>query len=393
MKILNERLEHLKEKIEHDSITIMIMGLGSVGLYLLDYIISENDPSIHIVVVGRNFEKMETDVNIVRISALIRHQNKSVVSIESGCDLNNANDICKCIIKYSPDFIINTSRVYSGLKYGSISWQNFRAYGIWSPLAIHFIRNIMSACDMADTNAIVINASYSDAVIPWLKNAGHPYPDFGSGNLNHLIPRIKFAASQILGIKDYWNINVILVTAHFHDVVISKEGQTEGQNPLLALDYKGKPLVINETQLYSLCKIPMPVDAKRNMMNASSNFDIIFTIIEALRNNTSKIFHSPGAMGLLGGYPVRIDGEGKQPQAVIDESIFSLKDMTTVNKKSLFLDGIESTEDGILTYTDILLEKVKKTFSVDLPKRVPFADIDAVAEYIIENIIKRSNRC
>jgi len=390
MKDLNARLKSLKEKIEEGDITIMIMGLGSVGLYLLDYIISKNDPSIHIVVVGRNFEKMETDVNIVRISALIRNQNKSTVSIEGGCDFNNINVICKCIKKYSPDFIVNTSRVYSGLKYGSISWHNFRAYGIWSPLAINFIRNIMSACDMADTNAIVINASYSDAVIPWLKNAGHPYPDFGSGNLNHLIPRIKFAASQILGIKDYWNIVVFLATAHFHDVVISKEGRTEGQNPLLSLNYNGKPLVINETELYNLCKIPMPVDAKRNMMNASSNFDIVFTVIEALRNNTDKIFHSPGAIGLPGGYPVRIDGKGKQPQAVIDESVFSLKDMITVNKKSLALDGIESTEDGTLTYTDILLEKVKKAFSIDLPKRVPFADIDTVAEFIIENIIKKN---
>jgi len=391
MKNLNERLKHLKERIEHNSITIMIMGLGSVGLYLLDYILSKNDPSIHVVVVGRNYEKLEMDVNIVRISALIRDQNKSIISIESECDFNNINDICKCIKKHSPDFIVNTSRVYSGLKYGSISWHNFRAYGIWSPLAINFIRNIMSACNMVDTNAVVINASYSDAVIPWLKNAGHPYPDFGSGNLNHLIPRIKFAASQILKINDYWNIDVIFATAHFHDVVISKEGQTEGQNPLLSMKYKGKPIVLNETELYYLCKIPMPVDAKRNMMNASSNFDIIFTIIEALRNNISKLFHSPGAMGLPGGYPVRIEGKGKQPQAVIDESVFSLENMILVNKKSLFLDGIESIEDGILIYTDILLEKIKKTFSVDLPKQVSFTDINKVAEFIIENIIKKSN--
>ncbi|MDR0312062.1 MAG: hypothetical protein LBI14_00530 [Treponema sp.] len=390
MNNLDERLKLLKEKIEQGDITIMIMGLGSVGQYLLDYIISKNDPSVHVVAVGRNAEKMEPDVNIVRVSALIRNQNKSAVSIESGCDFNNISDICECIKKYTPDFIVNTSRVYPGLKYGSISWHNFRAYGIWSPLAINLIRNIMSACDMADTNAVVINASYSDAVIPWLRSAEHPYPDFGSGNLNHLIPRIKFAAAQMSGIKDYWNIEVMLATAHFHDVVISKEGQTEGQNPLLALNYKGKPLVLNETELYRLCKISMPVDAKRNMMNASSNFDIVFSIIDALRENSSKIFHSPGALGLPGGYPVRLDGKENPPKAVIDESVFTLADMLTVNKKSLALDGIESIENGTLIYTDILLEKVKKAFSVDLPKRVAFTEIDTVAEFIIENIIKRA---
>jgi hypothetical protein len=388
MKNLDNRLNNLKEKIDMGNITIMIMGLGSVGQYLLDYIISRNDPSIHVVAVGRNAEKMEPDINIIKISALIRKQNKTTVSIESGCDLTNITNICECIKKYSPDIIVNTSRVYPGLKYGSISWHNFRAYGIWSPLAINLIRNIMSACDMCDTNTIVINASYSDAVIPWLKSAAHPYPDFGSGNLNHLIPRIKFAAAQINKIKDFWNIDVMISTAHFHDVVISKEGQTEGQNPLLSLNYKGQPLVLDESELYRLCKIPMPVDAKRNMMNAASNFDIIFTILDAIREGNNKIFHSPGALGLPGGYPVRIEGSSPV-KAIIDESVFSLNEMIIVNKKSLALDGIESIENGTLTYTDILVEKVKKIFSVNLPKQVKFSEIDTTAEFIIENIIKK----
>ncbi len=43
---------------------------------------------------------------------------------------------------------------------------NLRAYGIWSPLAIRFTKNVMEACDRADADAVVINTSYSDAVIP-----------------------------------------------------------------------------------------------------------------------------------------------------------------------------------------------------------------------------------
>jgi len=66
---------------------------------------------------------------------------------------------------------------------------------------------------------------------------------------------------------------------------------------------------------------------------------------------------SPGALGLPGGYPVKIDGR-------------------------------ESIENGTLTYTEILLEKVKKTFTVNMPKRVPFADINKTAKFIIDNIIK-----
>ena len=193
MECLEMKLNCLREKTEKP--VVMILGLGSVGTYLLDYLLGSGE-CFQVVVVGRTLEKMEMDVNIVRIGALIRGKNRSEVLIENNIDFNNIDQLGQVMKKYKPDFIINTSRAYSGLKYGSISWNAIRAYGIWTPLAIKYIRNIMEAYKLADINAIVINTSYSDAVIPWLKSAGKSYPDFGSGNLNHLIPRIQFAADR-----------------------------------------------------------------------------------------------------------------------------------------------------------------------------------------------------
>lgn len=166
-----------------------------MGTYLLEYLVSGIDPAIRIVVVGRSYNRMEEKVNIVRIAVLIRQANRSRIDIESGVELTDTHAIRKAVEKHDPDFIVNSSRAYTGLKYGSISWKSVRAYGIWTPLATRFTKNIMEACDSADTNAIMINTSYSDAVIPWLKSAGKAYPDFGSGNLNHLVPRIKYAAA------------------------------------------------------------------------------------------------------------------------------------------------------------------------------------------------------
>lgn len=60
MKTLNEKLALLQSKIETNSpVTIMIIGLGSVGLYLLDYLVGLSDPDLHLVVVGRNKDKMD----------------------------------------------------------------------------------------------------------------------------------------------------------------------------------------------------------------------------------------------------------------------------------------------------------------------------------------------
>ena len=387
MKTLQSRLGIVEDHVKTNNITVMIIGLGSVGTYLLDYLVSRNDEAVKVVVVGRNRDKMEKNVNIVRVAALIRGLNKTVIEIQDGVDLTDVNSIQAAIGKHNPDFIVNSSRAYPGLKYGSISWANVRAYGIWTPLAIRFTKNIMEACDKADTNAVVINTSYSDAVIPWLKSAGRAYPDFGSGNMNHLIPRIKFAVAEMLKVKDFWNVDVMFAAGHFHDVCISKEGQTEGVELPLKVYYKGEEQILDHNDIFSRCKIAMPVDAQRNMMNASSNYDIIDAVISAIRTGEDKRIFTPGVFGEIGGYPVVIGYRDGKLDAWIDESVFSYKEMNKADRASMALDGVEDVKDGTLIYTDYLIEKAKKAFGAELPKRVAFDDIEKTAQFIIDEII------
>ena len=388
MQALQTRLATVERNIKSQAITVMIIGLGSVGTYLLDYLVGSNDEAIRVVVVGRNRDKMEQNVNIVRVAALIRGRNKTRVDIQDGVDLEDIASIQAAIEKHKPDFIVNSSRAYPGLKYGSISWTNVRAYGIWTPLSIRFTKNVMEACNKADSDAVVINTSYSDAVIPWLKSAGKAYPDFGSGNLNHLIPRIKFAAAQMLDVKDFWNIDVAFAAGHFHDVCISKEGQTEGVELPLKIYYHGEEKALDHQQIYSRCKIPMPVDAQRNMMNASSNYRIIDAIISAIRTGKEEKIFTPGVFGEIGGYPVLIGCRDGKTDAWIDESVFTFDEMNRANRESMFLDGVEDVRDGTLFYTDQLIAKAKRAFGVELPKKVAFEDIEDVARFIIERIIK-----
>lgn len=387
MKELNERLNLLRDKIERgDKITVAILGLGSVGCYLLDYLVSLSDPQIYIVVIGRNAEKMTKDINIVKTAATIRRQLRNKISIVDNCDFLDVDSISAALGKVRPDFIVNSSRLYAGLKYGSISWTNLRAYGIWAPLAVQLGKNIMEACEKAGSDAIAINTSYSDAVIPWLKSAGYATFDFGSGNLNHLLPRMKFYIADKYGIEDLNAIDITLVASHFHDVVISKEGHTEGEDLLLSIKYKGKELPVDKEDLYRSCAIPMPTDQKRNMMNASSNFEIIISVLTAIREHKKMKIHVPGAGANIGGYPYVIDGTKDTVEAYFAPD-FSLSEMIRVNKKSISHDGIEDIVDGQLVYTDNLIKDVQTKFKVDLPKYVPLEDSTKVASLLIEKII------
>ena len=131
----------------------------------------------------------------------------------------------------------------------------------------------------------------------------------------------------------------------------------------------------------------MPTDAKRNMMNASSNYEIIKGIIDSAKNGKKVKLHIPGAFGELGGYPVILDGSKDKVTAYFDESEFSLDDMRKKNAESIYLDGVEKVENGVLTYTDELIAKAQKAFGVELPKNVAFKDIDKTAQFIIDEII------
>ncbi len=388
MKSLNEKLNLLKQKIENnEKITIAIFGLGSVGCYLLDYLVSLADPQLRLVVVGRNAEKMQQDVNIIRTAATIRRQMRSELLVEGGCDFKDPASIETVLRKIQPDFIVNSSRLFAGLKYGTISWSNLRAYGIWTPMSVLLGKNIMEAYGKADCHAISINTSYSDAVIPWLKSAGMPYFDFGSGNLNHLIPRMKFYVAEKCGIQNLNDIDITLVASHFHDVVISKEGHTEGVKLLLSIKYQGKELDINHEDVYKACGIPMPTDQKRNMMNASSNFDIINSILTAIREKKAIKIHTPGVDGHIGGYPYIIDATSDNVKGYFYEG-YSMEEMEKVNRNSIYCDGIENVEDGCLVYSDELIAKVKNRFNVDIPKKVKLSDAEKVASLLIDEIIK-----
>jgi uncharacterized protein (DUF2267 family) len=196
---------------------------------------------------------------------------------------------------------------------------------------------------------------------------------------------MKFYLAEKYGLDNLNEIDMTIAMSHFHDVVISKEGQSEGQKLLIDARRGDAKLEFDQDDLLQHCAISMPTDQKRNMMNASSNFAIIKALLTSLRMEIVCKVHSPGVQGNIGGYPFMLDGASVT--GYIDESIFKKADMIQANMESIYLDGIENVTDGCLIYTDELITKVRNRFHVELPKRVAFADIDAVAEKLISEII------
>ena len=156
------------------------------------------------------------------------------------------------------------------------------------------------------------------------------------------------------------------------------------------IKYQGKELDIDYDEVYKACGIPMPTDQKRNMMNASSNFDIIYSILSAIREKKAIKIHTPGVDGHIGGYPFIIDGTGEEVKCYFALD-YTIEQMEQVNRNSIYCDGIENVVDGCLLYTDELIKKVRDRFNVVIPKKVFLSEADKIAELLINKIIKRNS--
>lgn len=84
-----------------------------------------------------------------------------------------------------------------------------------------------------------------------------------------------------------------------------------------------------------------------------------------------------------------LDGTGEEVRAFIDEREFDIGSMRRKNRESIYLDGIEDVRDGVLIYTDELLDKVHSVFGAGLVKEVALEDSEDVAEFLIREVIEK----
>ena len=85
-----------------------------------------------------------------------------------------------------------------------------------------------------------------------------------------------------------------------------------------------------------------------------------------------------------------MDGEGEEIRAYIDESHFTMQKMREKNADSMYLDGIEKIEGGILYYTDELVEKSEKALGIKLMKAVHNREVEKAAKFLAEEVIEKT---
>lgn len=367
---------------------VLVAGYGSAGQYVVDFLLKDHRISqieeIHIM--SRKSEiEVTPRIDISRVSAGLSE--RFIPIIYHQCDFNNVESMAQTIYEVSPEVVVYTGRYASGLKYGAFSYPNNIGYGVWMPMSFPYIYKLMKAVKVSGVSTKVINTSFPDGV-NYLLSQINLAPYCGAGNINHLIPRIKRATSEMYRVPMN-EVVVKLACAHYVNTYVSKEGSERKGASLLKVNYGDRVLINDESidkqdprkeELFNKCKDNSAGGQIRNQMIATDCAEIVRILLN--KDSYSKeIIHIPGVSGLPGGRTCI----GTCGMLVPEELSWSLGEINEVNLIGLKNDGVVIVDDGIC-FTQEVVDKMKSVFDLDYPSKLKVDDIQPFADEIYSKL-------
>jgi hypothetical protein len=233
--------------------------------------------------------------------------------------------------------------------------------GAWTAMHLALTAKLMRAVREAGLPALVVNASYPDAVNAVLHRVGLA-PEVGIGNVDLAAPAIQQVAARRLGVP-MREVEVRLVAHHFHSFNLLYLGHTHGVPFHLEVAHGGRNVTATLGGPQFLAAVAeegrLPKGAAATYVVAAS---ACRTVLGILRDS-GEISHAPGPAGLPGGYPVRLLRRGVElalPPGVPLERAIAL------NEGGQRAEGVERIEaDGTVVFTETAHAVLRDVVGVD----------------------------
>jgi len=319
---------------------VLIIGLGSLGGHMLEFLARSYGPTEIVAADVDELRGLQKTNNVILGAANMGYYPRmKFVRI----DLNDIEGTSAILRNEQPDVVVNSTTLQSWWVIGAQLREE--AYvrlldaglGPWIPMHLTLTHKLMQAVRKSGIRTHVISTSFPDGVNCILSKVGLA-PTVGIGNFDLLVPRVKKAVSEKLGIP-MRNVSVFMLGHHYHDVRVEEFGTTGGAPYFLQILVGGRDVTkeVNAEQML-LTPIPTPPLTGSDPQVASSAVKNILAIV----NDTGELTHAPGPQGLPGGYPVRLSAKGAE---VVVPAGLTLKEAIHINEEAQKFDGIERIED------------------------------------------------
>ncbi|CCH32059.1 hypothetical protein BN6_47840 [Saccharothrix espanaensis DSM 44229] len=322
----------------------MVLGAGDLGRRVF-HELAHGPGDRHVRLVGREEDPTLRAANLSRFSALQRGYHPTVDHATT--DLNDIDRTAECIAAFDPDVLFLAASFQSWWVITTLpgeSFQRLRAanYGPWLPMHLVPVHKAMQAVRRSGTSAVVVNAAYPDAVHPILTSVGLS-PDVGIGNVANNVPGIRVAAADLLGVP-VPEVDVRLVAHHYVSHRLSRAGDPGRAGMALTIGHGGQDLTDRVDTASLLKRLPLEYRRTGGMPGQAMTAASALSVLVPLADRRDALVHAPGPGGLVGGYPVAI--EGGRIRTALPDSV-SLEEAVAVNLSGQVHDGIDAIDaDG-----------------------------------------------
>jgi hypothetical protein len=345
----------------------MLIGLGDLGGRTLE-LLALQEGITRIIVGSRDAKRGERRCNLIRLGAMAQGHHIEIQFIP--LDLDQKDRTAETIFNVSPQIILSTASRMSWW-YPKLFPEEQRAqlnqigFGAWVPVHLVLGMKLMQILKLVGFKGHSLIASYPDVVCPVLKARGLA-PTAGFGNLDEVIPKIRWLVARKLGV-DPGEVCITLVAHHALEKWVF--GNHEGKSPpyYLKVEHDGVD-VTEESEARELLFSPYPlVDGPDwHYLSASSAVGLV----QGLLSDEEVFLHTPGPRGLPGGYPVTVSKEGIELRLPPD---LSLKSAVEINRASHPFDGIQNIEsDGTVVFCQESVEAMRKVLGYECERLFPW---------------------
>jgi len=336
---------------------VLLVGLGVLGLSILRELAKFED--IMVYAGDIDVERCKEAVNLIINGTVLSGYKPHIEFIK--VDLTDVDSTKKLIKNVSPDVICNATTLISWW-YPHILPDEFAVkvarcgVGPWTPCHLALTYNLMRAVKESGVDTRVVNTSYNDVVSPALAKVGLA-PYIGGGNLDLIVPIIKryIAERENASIKE---VNVYLIAHHGFLTDPDKAPY------ILKVYIRGKEVSIGDKEFRDL--IPRHYKIEKRWTGPPEQYPITCSFVKnllAVLRDLDIFTHSPGALGLPGGYPVRLNRSKVELALPAD---VSKDEAIKVNEGGAKCDGIEEIKsNGSIVLTKEASEMLKDVFGLD----------------------------
>ena len=346
--------------------TLLVFGIGKLGGPVVDAL-SILHPGHRFVIVSRDLTRSKHRANLSRYLAAQYDNFPKIIAEET--NLFDPTRTAELINRYRPDVVFNATTSFPWWKLDQLpnrekTISQLAGPGMWCALDCALPFNLTQALSLAQSNAIYVNACYPDMTNAFL--AAHlSAPRLGIGNISNLVPGLKLGWADELEILPE-EVTVQIVGHHYVSWNAPSERGCPDAPYDLTITYRNRQLRFHGPDDTPFEVLRRRVSRTRGLNGLGVTVGSAVRLLDELLGGKPRRHHSPGANGLPGGYPIRLEPNGKGTldlPADLNEG-----QAIEVNRQAQIFDGVLNVEAGKVLATSQAQDAYHEVVGAPLPE-------------------------